>query len=179
MYRLSIAMLWLFICATGASPCFAGVLYSFNGSITPYPFVPQGATETFTYQALNFITADTVVPPSALSSCSVSYPNAASYSPPPFCQSIEFLPSSPGFGVPGAVLQISFDDGVANPDFYFSLGSFDTYGTHITFPFVGANTAALSVTPAGAIPEPATIGLFLTGLVGLGWWQRRTQKQTA
>jgi hypothetical protein len=127
----------------------ADTIFTFTGNITPYPFLPSGAAQSFSFTASGFIMQDTFVPANSLSQCSTGY-NAT-------CQGIDFLPSSPGFGVPGQVVQIAFMDGVVNPNYYFPLAAFTVNGTYSTIVFQGANTGTLTVTE---VPEPAT-GLLL------------------
>ena len=40
------------------------------------------------------------------------------------CVGVSFLPSSPGYGMPGQVVQIAFGDGVVNPYYYFPPAAF-------------------------------------------------------
>jgi len=134
-----------------ASPsCFADEVYVFSGNITPYFFLPNGAAQSFTYEAPDFITQDTFVPAIALSECSTGYTAT--------CGGIDFLPSSPGFGVPGQVVQIAFMDGVVNPNYYSPLAAFTNDGTFSTVDFQGANTGTLTVTQT---PEPGTALLLM------------------
>jgi hypothetical protein len=170
-YRILFAIL-LMGSATAVMPeCRADILYTFDGHITPYSGAPFGAHETFTYLAKSFITADTIVPASALSSSSVvgNYPGHT--------QEIEFLVSSPGWGGPAPKpVQIAFIDGVANPNYYFPIGAFGESGTYNTVSYPGANTGTLTVSQQGAItPEPSSLVLLITALPGLGgyrWWRR-------
>jgi hypothetical protein len=106
--------------ALAPSCCLADTTYTFSGNITPYYFLPTGAAQSFSYTAPNFITQDISVPASALSECSTGY-----YAT---CGGINFLPSSPSYGVPGQVLQIDFVDGAVNPIYYFPLGAFTQPG---------------------------------------------------
>lgn len=149
-----------------ASPsCFADTIYTFSGNITPYPFLPSGAAQSFSYEASDFITQDTFVPASALLECSTGY-NAT-------CEGIGFLPSGPGWGVPGQVVQIAFMDGVVNPNYYFSLSAFTVDGTYSTVVYAGANTGTLTVTKT---PEPGPAFLMMGPLAMLFlvvWFVRR------
>ena len=106
--------------ALAPSSCLADTIYAFSGNITPYYFLPTGAAQSFTYTAPSLITQDTFVPVSTLSECSTGY-----YAT---CGGINFLPSSPSYGVPGQVLQIDFVDGAVNPIYYFPLGAFTQPG---------------------------------------------------
>ncbi len=154
-YRILITFLFAGALMTAESRCFAGVLYTFNGNITPYYFLPGGAQESFSYLAPGLITQDTVVSASDLSSSYVGYPAT--------CQDIEFLLSSPGWGVsPPPVVQIAFIDGVVNPNYYFPLDAFDTPGTYDTVNALDANTGTLVVTQG--VPEPSSIAMLPVGI---------------
>ncbi len=160
-----------------APVCQAGVLYTFDGNITPYSGAPNGAHETFTYLAPALITADTIVQASALSSSSVS---GTGYTAT--VVEIEFLVSSPGWGpnTPPRPVQITFIDNRANPNFYFASTAFDTPGTYTTISYPGANTGTLTVSTA-SVPEPSTLTLLVAGVAGLGvhrWRGRRDSGQT-
>lgn len=146
--------------ALGPSSCLADTIYTFSGNITPYYFLPTGAAQSFTYTAPSLITQDTFVPASALSECSTGY-----YAT---CGGINFLPSSPGYGVPGQVVQIAFSDGVVNPNYYFPLVAFTVPGTYSTIDYQGANTGTLIVTnTATQTPEPGSAMLLMFPLAGL------------
>ena|ERR1700758_877370 len=127
----------------------ADTIFTFTGNITPYPFLPSGAAQSFSFTAPGFITQDTFVPASSLSQCSTGYSA--------ICIGIHFLPSSPGFGTPGQVVQIWFEDGVVNPNYYFPLTAFTVAGTYSTVFYQGANTGKLTVI---VTPEPATFFLM-------------------
>ena len=143
--------------ALAPSPCLADATYVFSGNITPYYFLPSGAAQSFTYTAPDFITQDTFIPASELSDCSTGYSA--------ICGGINFLPSSPGYGVPGQVVQISFLDGVVNPNYYFPLEAFTFPGTYSTVDYPGANTGTLIVTnTVTSTPEPGSAMLWLAGL---------------
>jgi hypothetical protein len=101
-------------------------------------------------------TQDTFVPATSLSQCSTGYSAV--------CLGIDFLPSSPGCGTPGQVVQIWFDDGVVNPYYYFPLGAFTAAGTYSTVVYQGANTGTLTVT---VVPEPSTFCLLVGPLTVL------------
>ena len=128
----------------------ADAIYTFSGNITPYFGLPSGAAQSFSFRTPRFITQDTFVPASSLSECSTGYRA--------ICTGIDFLPSSPGFGIPGQVVQISFDDGVVNPNYYFPLSAFTVPGTYSTVVYQGANTGTLTVT---VVPEPTTFCLLV------------------
>jgi len=143
--------------AVAPTSCLADTTYVFSGNITPYYFLPSGAAQSFSYTAPDFIAQDTFVPASSLSECSTGY-NAT-------CGGIGFLPSSPGFGIPGQVVQIAFMDGVVNPYYYFPLAAFTVDGTYSAVVFPGANTGTLTVTSTATTPEPGTILLLAGSLV--------------
>jgi len=146
--------------ALAPSSCLADTIYAFSGNITPYYFLPTGAAQSFTYTAPSLITQDTFVPVSTLSECSTGY-----YAT---CGGINFLPSSPGYGVPGQVVQIAFSDGVVNPNYYFPLVAFTVPGTYSTIDYQGANTGTLIVTnTATQTPEPGSAMLLMFPLAGL------------
>jgi|GEM_PF-1967147 hypothetical protein len=128
----------------------ADTIYTFSGNITPYFGLPSGADQSFTFRSPGFVTQDTFVPASSLSQCSTGYSAT--------CFGIHFLPSSPGWGVPGQVVQIWFEDGVVNPNYYFPLAAFTASGTYSTVFYPGANTGTLTVT---VVPEPATFFLMI------------------
>jgi hypothetical protein len=148
--RVAVVALAVLAFGTASPSCFADVVYVFSGNITPYFFLPNGAAQSFSYEAPNFITQDTFVPASALSECSTGYSA--------ICGGINFLPSSPGFGVPGQVVQIAFMDGVVNPNYYFPLAAFTADGTYSAVVFAGANTGTLTVTET---PEPGPAFLLM------------------
>ena len=110
------------------------VTYVLVGQIN-HPSVPQGTTQTFTYETSAFITADTTVPAAALTSCSAGYDKGT-------CNKILFQPSAPGCGGCGN-MQIAFLDGSVNPNYYFPSNAFTTTGTHTT---TLGNTGTLTVT---------------------------------
>jgi hypothetical protein len=127
----------------------AETIYEFSGNITPYFGLPSGAAQSFRFIAPGFITQDTFAPASLLSQCSTGYTAT--------CIGIHFLPSSPGWGIPRQVVQIWFEDGVVNPNYYFTLTAFTVAGTYNTVFYQGANTGKLTVI---VTPEPATFSLL-------------------
>jgi hypothetical protein len=146
--------------ALAPASCFADTMYVFSGNITPYYFLPSGASQSFTYTGPDFITQGTFVPASALSECSTGY-----YAT---CGGINFLSSSPGYGVPGQVVQTAFSDGVVNPNYYFPLAAFTVPGTYSTVDYQGANTGTLIVANTTMqTPEPGPAVLLMGPLAGL------------
>ena len=141
-----------------ASPsCYADETFQFSGNITPYYFLPSGAAQSFSFDSPDFITQDTFVPESALSECSTGY-----YAT---CGGVGFLPSSPGYGIPGQVVQIAFWDGVVNPYYYFPLAAFTVDGTYSTVDFQGANTGTLKVMKSATnTSEPGPLSLIIAPL---------------
>lgn len=105
-------------------PAGVGVTYLFEGEITPYSSLPQGASQSFSWTTSDFITTDTEVSASELTSCSAGYDNG-------ICGGIAFKPSAPGCVSCGS-MQISFWDGYVNPNYYFPGNAFTTEGTHET-----------------------------------------------
>jgi hypothetical protein len=124
----------------------ADTIFAFSGNLGP----PSGVPQSFRFIAPGFITQDTFVPSSSLSECSTGYSAT--------CIGIHFLPSSPGWFPPGQVVQIWFEDGVINPNYYFPLTAFTVAGTYSTVFYQGANTGKLTVT---VTPEPATFFLLV------------------
>jgi hypothetical protein len=158
-----------------ASPsCYADETFQFSGNITPYYFLPSGATQSFSFEAPDFITQDIFIPENALLECSTGY-----YAT---CGGVSFLPSSPGYGIPGQVVQIAFWDGVVNPYYYFPLAAFTVDGTYTTVDFQGANTGTLIVTKSATMtPEPGPLSLIVAPLaiLLLAFWYRGFRNKRA
>jgi hypothetical protein len=155
----------VFIASAIAPLTRADVLYVFSGAITPYSFLPGGASQSFTYDSANFITQDTTASAASLSQCSTGY-----YAT---CQGIGFLVSSPGWGGPkGQVVQLAFWDGVVNPYYYFPANAFGADGVYDSVSFPGANTATLVVESTSA-PEPGTLALLMSAPLSFGCLARR------
>jgi hypothetical protein len=123
-----------------------------------YDFVSLSVlgSETFTYVAPDFVTADVFIPASELSSCTINNP----FGPHIDCFAIGILPSGPDTGKHYAEIKFV---GVVIPGqetdstfYYFPEGAFSKAGTY--FNVIPETQARLAV-----IPEPMTFGFVGAG----------------
>ncbi len=140
------------ILAALAPPARASVIYTVqNPAAPPHPFI------LFVYDSPTFITTDTIVPVEDL-----TFANPANT-----ITSVEFIPASSTH--PGTSEIDVLQSGASDQFRYYPDGTFTQYGvTPGDSNSFGYPNSELSV----AAPEPATIGLFATGLLAIAALRR-------
>jgi hypothetical protein len=128
----------------------ADVLYTFSGTTLGGP-LPNGALQEFTFLSPVFITTDTLLPATSLTSCSTSYS---------VCGGVGFRPDN-FFGAHYSIIDFSVPN--AGWFYYFPLDTFATVGTHSTLFNFNPGTLTVTVTPEPSVN--AFTGITLTMLL--------------
>ena len=151
-----------------SAPADAAVRYDFK-ALSSYDHGPFFGVTTggFVYDAPSFITTDTIVPASALVSCSVT-----STAGPVACWQQEFAFDAVLFGVLSPI-------GGGQINYFFPTGAFGAVGTYKTIYFHGFQDGTLvvsKVTAGPGVPEPATWATLILGFGAVGSLVRRRRR---
>lgn len=139
------ALLALFASIASAS---ATVMYTFTGG------------ENFTYSSPDYISTDTTLGAAQLTA------------PDPAITSVSFLPSCPDGGG-SRCDELTVTENLGGGSFvksfnYFVNGAFATDGSYANIFLGGGTILTVAGTPSTGVPEPASLVLLGTGLLGLG-----------
>lgn len=127
----------------------------------------ETAIGSFSITLPTFITATTIIPVAALTSCQANSNVGAAW-----CLDPWMLPTQhEGYDAVAFGWGSSINLGVHNY-YYFADGALSAYGTYATLNSPGQE-ALLVVSEVGAVPEPATALTLMAGLAGLAALRRR------
>lgn len=132
------------VCATGTR---ADMIYTFTGA--------HGSSAwSFTYTAPDFIVYMTTVPASSLGTCTVPTPYGA-------CDEVRLNPSVP------LADEVTMHATAGGWTWLFPDGALWAVGEYDTLPEYSGGAGHLSVQQSSAVPEPASVFLVGTGLLGM------------
>jgi hypothetical protein len=156
-----------------AAPAQAAVTYSFE-ALSSLPISGETATGSWSFTADHFITGNTTIPVSELSSCSVTPTSGPGTCLAP---SFKYLVNGPGDTDEVATLHFSSPASHGtNIFYYFAPGSFEHFGTYDSVLLGNQQRGILTVSLASSVPEPASTGLLALGLGLLAMAARRTRR---
>lgn len=146
-------------------PASAAVRYDFT-ALSSF----DGVTGSFSFTTSNFITQNLFVPAANLDNCTVLTPVGGSCT----FSSAFFADTSTlsGSGTDTSDI-IGFQVNFSQPAFVFANGAFGAFGTYQTIEFGSNQAGVLVVSQAGAIPEPASWAMMITGFGLVGAAMRR------
>lgn len=152
-----------FLAPVGAQ---ATVVFNVNGTFQ------GGGTLTGTFSTNNSFTALEAVNLTATAFGTNTYTNVAS-------ASVSILPLFMQFNLvtPLRQLHLIFSPTLSASGATIAAGSYEAQGNLNNFRNLSGTVTA--ATPSGAVPEPATWAMMLTGFAAVGWGMRRKQRPSA
>jgi hypothetical protein len=125
-----------------------------------YTFTGTGfnSASGFSFTTSGFITTSTTITASQMTYCSLQFGNP--------CTSVTFFPQSVG----GFYDTLSPFGSNAT---FFQAGAVGAVGTYQPLPIPRSQPGVLTVTQSTETPEPASLALFASGILGTGALQRR------